>query len=56
MDMAFWATLAGFCTLALAFELSVRLIKQNEKAPRAHDPYRMDRFRNGEPLDPDDLP
>jgi hypothetical protein len=55
MDTFLWATLAGFSALALAFELSLRLIEANERAPRPPDPYRMDRFRNGEPLDPDEL-
>lgn len=56
MDTAFWATLAAFCALALAVELSLRLNEHMERQPKPRDPYRMERFRNGEPLDPDEHP
>lgn len=56
MEQVFWATLAGFCALALAVELSNRLNEHMERQPKPRDPYRMDRLRNGEPPDPDEQP
>jgi len=56
MTALFWATLAAFCALALAVEFSLRLNEHMERQPRPRDPFRMDRLRNGEPPDPDELP
>lgn len=56
METIFWGTLAAFCALALAVEFSLRVNEHMERAPKPHDPYRLERFRNGEPPAPDELP
>lgn len=56
MSTSFWLATATFCFAALALDVAERIIEKDRKSPPPEDPYRLERWKSGEPLDPDKEP
>lgn len=56
MDQVFWVTVMALCFCVLAVDFSLRAIEADRRSGKPDDPYRLDRFRHGEPPDPDEHP
>lgn len=52
----FWLAIAIFCFMTIAIDIVFRIVQADVDAPPPEDPYRLERWKAGEPLDPDQNP